>query len=409
VNPPGLNEGKGRNICDSSTNVASVSLASIFKFNPVIYQARLDEKYSALDEVLTLQTSAVIYPAARIGRAAANHLVNRGIRIAAFGDGDPALWNTLIDSIPVLSPDEIGRQHQHTPILLASVLFDSVIREDLEQRGCENVIPVGYLNLRFPNIFISREYNGGFAAVTDPSNHPAIEEVYAHLVDEESRQTFMSKLAFYVDMEKNRLDAIHSKSPIYFDRTVYKLGNRENMVDGGAYIGDTLAAFRLATHDRFHSYIAFEPNPANFTKLAKMASTDQKRIKPIAAGLARHTSQSRFSNPSRLHDDSIHHLADGEPGGEVHSVISLDEFFADRQPPTLIKMDIEGSEEDALLGASGLMNRMAPKLAISIYHHPTDLWSIPLLIKKINPDYRLYMRHYTREVDDTVCYALART
>lgn len=31
---------------------------------------------------------------------------------------------------------------------------------------------------------------------------------------------------------------------------------------------------------------------------------------------------------------------------------------------------------------------------------------IPLLIKKINPDYKLYLRHYNEFLFDTVCYAI---
>jgi hypothetical protein len=48
----------------------------------------------------------------------------------------------------------------------------------------------------------------------------------------------------------------------------------------------------------------------------------------------------------------------------------------------------------------------APILAISVYHRPTDLWTIPILMRRLNPRYRLSIRHYSREVDDTVCYAL---
>jgi FkbM family methyltransferase len=398
-----MNDGDSDSSRNSSAGASAASLAAVFDLDPVVCRARLDERYAVLDEVLALHAPVVIYPAARMGRAAASRLAGRHVRIVAFGDGSPALWGTRIDGISVLSPEEIGRQHRCTPVLLASTMFDSVIREDLERRGCEAVVPVGYLNLRLPDVFVSREYAGAFTAVTDPANRPAIEEVYTLLADEKSRRVFVSKLAHYVDLEKSRLDAIRSAAPVYFDRSVYELGSDETMVDGGAYVGDTLAAFRRATRDRFRAYFAFEPDQANFAKVATLAAADRARIEPIAAGLARRTGQLRFSSTSSV-DARI--LAEDEPGGEALPVVGLDEFFADRQPPTLIKMDIEGSEEDALLGASGLANRAAPKMAISVYHHPSDLWSVPLLLKRLNPDYRLYLRHYTREVDDTVCYAL---
>jgi hypothetical protein len=69
-------------------------------------------------------------------------------------------------------------------------------------------------------------------------------------------------------------------------------------------------------------------------------------------------------------------------------------------------MDIEGSEEDALMGACRAIQNHAPKLAISVYHKATDFWKLPLLIKRLHSGYRLYLRHYTNEIVDTVCYAL---
>jgi hypothetical protein len=97
-----------------------------------------------------------------------------------------------------------------------------------------------------------------------------------------------------------------------------------------------------------------------------------------------------------------------ESGGDKIRIVSLDDFFRDRAGPTLIKMDIEGEEAPALLGGANLIARLAPVLAISAYHVPTDLWEIPTLMHQLAPESELLLRHYTREVDDTVCYAVPR-
>ena len=69
-------------------------------------------------------------------------------------------------------------------------------------------------------------------------------------------------------------------------------------------------------------------------------------------------------------------------------------------------MDIEGSELKALLGAKELLEKQKPKLAICIYHLYNDLWEIPLLIKNINPSYKLYMGHHSQNLFETVIYAI---
>ena len=72
---------------------------------------------------------------------------------------------------------------------------------------------------------------------------------------------------------------------------------------------------------------------------------------------------------------------------------------------TFIKMDIEGAEYEALLGAKETIQKNKPKLAISIYHKPEDIISIPKLIKSMVPNYRLYIRHYSNADNETVLYA----
>jgi hypothetical protein len=83
----------------------------------------------------------------------------------------------------------------------------------------------------------------------------------------------------------------------------------------------------------------------------------------------------------------------------------LDEILLSRHP-TYIKFDIEGAEHDALLGATATLQSDMPVLAVSAYHKPEDLWDLPLLIRAIRPDYRMYLRRYSDERWETVLYAV---
>lgn len=185
---------------------------------------------------------------------------------------------------------------------------------------------------------------------------------------------------------------------------MYALGDAEIVVDGGAYTGDTLQSFLNYSSLRFRLYHAFEPDPANFQALARVAGADAARITAVQAGLGARRSRARILNTSGA---DLRLLSDGETGGETVEVVSLDEYFEGREPPSFIKLDIEGAEADALSGARRVLQASHPALAISAYHFPTDLWCIPLLINRLLPGHSLFMRHYTREVDDTVCYAIS--
>lgn len=73
---------------------------------------------------------------------------------------------------------------------------------------------------------------------------------------------------------------------------------------------------------------------------------------------------------------------------------------------SFIKMDIEGAELKALEGAKETILRNAPKLAICIYHKYEDICEIGNYVLKLNPNYKLYIRHYTTCMWETVLYAV---
>ena len=67
-------------------------------------------------------------------------------------------------------------------------------------------------------------------------------------------------------------------------------------------------------------------------------------------------------------------------------------------------MDIEGSELDAIEGAKNLISLNHPRLAICVYHNAGDFWKIPQRILSIRSDYRIYLRHYTESIYETVMF-----
>ncbi len=90
-------------------------------------------------------------------------------------------------------------------------------------------------------------------------------------------------------------------------------------------------------------------------------------------------------------------------GVEKIETISLDEVLAGKRI-TFLKMDIEGAEYEALLGAEKLIRENHPRMAISVYHKPWDFVTLADLILKIHPDYRISFRHYSFDDLETIMY-----
>jgi FkbM family methyltransferase len=168
------------------------------------------------------------------------------------------------------------------------------------------------------------------------------------------------------------------------------------------FTGDTIESFMATRGGRFERIVAVEPDALNCHTLQDRIDKWSRsgigpiRIAPVAAGARR---------------DTLSFETTGTAGSSVGSgvdtveVVPLDEILADCAP-TYIKFDVEGAEHDALLGASGTIRANMPVLAVCLYHKPEDLWDLPLLMRSLGPDYRMYLRRYSDERWETVCYAV---
>lgn len=161
-----------------------------------------------------------------------------------------------------------------------------------------------------------------------------------------------------------------------------------NFVDLGAYDGDS--AVMLADQFKAKLIWAFEPEPENFKALKKTAEKfGQQIIQPLCHGAGEKTKQANIDSDGRASSISL-----AQTGQEI-SIISLDEFFKQQKENKkidLIKMDIEGSELNALIGASNIIKMYRPTLSISIYHHRADFFNIKPWLETICPDYKFLIK-----------------
>ncbi|MBQ7595954.1 MAG: FkbM family methyltransferase [Clostridia bacterium] len=205
---------------------------------------------------------------------------------------------------------------------------------------------------------------------------------FALLADEESRQNYINILNFKVSGKIDYLfKSEKNKREIYKD--VLGINGSEVFVDLGAYNGDTIEEF-IDAAGTYKKIFAFEADANNFKKLQK----NTKNLKNIelfnlAAWNKKETllfEKKKGRNSKLSSAGNVQIKADS-----VDSVIN--------EPVTIIKMDIEGSEEKAILGAKDTIIKHKPKLYICAYHRNSDMFAIPLLINGICPDYRFYFYH----------------
>jgi len=227
-----------------------------------------------------------------------------------------------------------------------------------------------------------------------------IKQVEQMVIDEESRKVLEARIEVYETGNISMLQNIKTDSTQYFNEEILTLSNNEFFVDLGAFRGDTIESFISHVKGEYSKIIAFEPDHENMLSLNhlilknninnvivyKLASWNRKEI------LKFHEAGSVISQ--------IYEMGDSSTNAD-----SLDNILFDTVPITFIKMDVEGAELKTIEGAENIIKKYKPKLAICVYHRAEDIYEIPLLIKKILPEYKLYLRHHSDSLLDTVLYA----
>lgn len=214
-----------------------------------------------------------------------------------------------------------------------------------------------------------------------------LDEVYAHLADVRSKETFLALLEFKLSGKLPYLQSVFS-DPAEAYRDILRPTGEETILDLGAFTGDTIREY-LSCAGSCRRILALEPDAKNARRLTRYLSglPIPSEVYPAAAWDrpdmlffqggkgGRNSALCSRPNPAarQVRADSVDHILQG-------------------RPVDLIKMDVEGAERRALEGARETIRRFSPKLIVSAYHKTEDLFALPLQILEIQPDYRLYLR-----------------
>lgn len=186
----------------------------------------------------------------------------------------------------------------------------------------------------------------------------------------------------------------------YFESSLIQSQENEVFIDAGCFDFANSLVFKEWCNGEYEKIIAFEPDPTNFKKCNEVIKiTQTERVEMINAGL--------WSKTDTLHFNAEGNAGStiGESGSNSVKVVSVDEVL-DGERASFIKMDIEGAELEALIGAQNTIKTYRPRLAICIYHKPEDILEIPLYLQSLVPDYKFYIRHYSNYTIETVLYAV---
>lgn len=226
------------------------------------------------------------------------------------------------------------------------------------------------------------------------------QEVYETLEDVRSKECLKAYLNAKIEENSSYLYPYIVVPQYFFESDMWRIGADEILFDAGAYDGDSIKDFLNAVDRQYQKIIACEPDKGNMKKLQEFIKTENlKNIKTVCKGLADGEKLLKYNSTGTMMS------VIAEEGKEEIHVDSIDNILEDA-PVTIIKMDIEGYEKKALLGAKQTIRKYKPMLFISAYHKKDDLFSIQRMIKSFSEEYRFFFRVHKPLAIDAVLYAV---
>ena len=338
-----------------------------------------------------------IFGAGQFGRDVCTALLTQGFEVVGFIESKSRSESVL--GLPVLTWDQLKPEDIKNQLVIG-VYNREMPLDELERMGRAASFSAIFMPW---DIFSQFEVALGWRYwLSSPglilANIDFLERAYDSLSDADSRECLLNICRFRLGSNMSYGSFRHAENQYFNDLTMGEWGARPiRYVDGGAYNGDTF--IELASICNVTSAYLFEPDHENFVKLSRAVAVMPVPAMCLPLALANNYQMLSFNAGS------------GEAGaitkdGSTHvAAVALDDILHGH-PVDFIKLDVEGAEIPALMGAAKVIERCRPTIAISLYHRAQDIWEIPRCLESLCPDYRFHLRQHWFNSFDSVLYAI---
>lgn len=327
------------------------------------------------DVLKSTQLPVVIYGMGNGADMVIDKLHNMGVEVAGIFASDNFVRGQLFRGMQVKKYSDICKEYDDFFIVMSFAVHDDETIENVKKMASEHPFVAPDVPVADDTIF-TREFI--------EAHNEEFDKAYSLLADDESRKNYINILNFKVSGKIQYLfEAEKEKSFVY--KEILKVADDEIFVDLGAYDGDTVREFVAACGGKYKKIYAFEADEKNFKKLKantenledvyafNLAAWDKKETLLFEKKKGRNSRLSVAGNVE-VQAQSVDNVVDGEV--------------------TILKMDIEGSEEKALDGARETIVKYSPRLYVCAYHRNSDMFLLPLKIHSTCSDYRFYFYHH---------------
>ena len=340
-------------------------------------------------EHLKTAKQGYIFGASASAQEVKDYLMDQGIEcVGIFDNAKEKIGHDFL-GLPVLSPLELkDAVKESSRVVIASAYQDAIYSQLVEELQVDS-------NKVYPYV------SSMFAPHFDDESLEYLRQkrswLASKLADKCSMDYFNQLLAYRSTLDPKVLHGNARQRGFYrYENTQAFPIPGDVIIDLGAFDGDT-ARYYLDALDGRCRVIAVEANPINFKALLEWSCRKEFAGKIIA--LNRLVGQFDGKTCMRLKSNSLDPKSNCfEKRGDTVQCKQerLDTLVNSLylQSVDYIKMDIEGGEEEALLGASKTIQTYYPNMAIAAYHKPNDIVDLIEVIESIDSGYQFFLGHH---------------
>lgn len=348
------------------------------------------------------ESQIYLYGGGYTGKVIIGLFSQNGMKINAVIDDDEGLQGEKVLGIPVISFQEFYHIYQETnniSIVLTCIYGKAILKK-------LSIFPELKIYELFDWYNEIIGYDKWISQMSDKQELSVLKQEWGLLekkwADKESIKILDGILKYLNTKDLNDILEICTEEEQYFIPEVLEaIKFPLHIVDGGAYRGELLHS--VVQNDlRLEKWYCFEPDSENYTLLEKQASRNGLGEKQVCVkkGLWSKSSKLYFKGGNATGSRIVPYET-----SDFAEVVSIDEFLGEKKC-NFIKMDIEGSELQALRGGMNVIKRERPILAVCIYHSIKDYWEIPKFLMQELENYQYYVRHHALICNETVLYAI---
>ncbi len=231
-------------------------------------------------------------------------------------------------------------------------------------------------------------------------NRRVLDEISSVLCDDLSKRTLQLFLDSSITGDYSGMMKVAEDHQYFNALTLENDFDNRVYIDCGAFDGATVKQYIDFVEGNYRRIFLFEPSEKNL----QIMNENLRSVTNLVV-----VDKAAWSTRTVLYfnENGSESTVNEEGDGASVETIPIDDVVKE-EVVSFIKMDIEGSELQALIGARKTIARCLPKLAICCYHKKEDIIDFYLFLKEFIDagKYNLYLRHHSNYESETVLYAI---